>query len=226
MELIGINGLMGSGKDTTYGFIAELHPGALRVAFADKLKIMAAMAFGLEGTPANLIYSMNEAKEHWEIEVYDRRLTLKARTFTGRQYLQWLGAKAREVFGDTFWIDQVLPPKRTLYAPEKADTGVVTRSVAGSYMGHDALAERYPDTDLVVVTDVRYPNEAERILELGGEVWEILRPSCTSDGHSSEIPLSRELITREVHNDGDLDVLASRVEEALRDGPVTSPSSP
>lgn len=226
MQLIGINGFMGSGKDTTYGFIAKHHRGALRVAFADKLKSIAALAIGFDpelDTQA-LVDLMNECKEFWDFEVTKRLTSLPGEQacmevthFTGRQYLQWLGANARTVFGDTFWIDQVLPTERQVYLPGKED-GLISRSEAGSYLGHDALAERYPDTDLVVVTDVRYPNEAERVQQLGGKVWEVVRPGLTSDGHSSEIPLPRELVDTVIQNDGSLAELSATVKEALENG--------
>lgn len=211
MRLIGINGFMGSGKDTTFGFIQECHLSAQRTAFADKLKIMGAMAIGFEGSPEELVAKMNDCKENWTFNVWtgDHPSNAVGRSvtqFTGRQYLQWLGGNARKVFGDTFWIDQVLPPKRYHYGPEK---------IGGLTRRFDMLEERYPNTDLVVVTDVRYANEAERVRELGGEVWEILRPGSTSDGHSSEIPLPRELVDRVIHNGGDLSQLSAKVKEAL-----------
>lgn len=214
MQLIGINGFMGSGKDTTYGFIAKHHRGALRVAFADKLKSIAALAIGFDpelDTQA-LVDLMNECKEFWDFEI-SKRLTsmpgeqacMEVTHFTGRQYLQWLGANARVVFGDTFWIDQVLP------ALDPADYYVKRGANA-------RLKKMYPDTDLVVVTDVRYPNEAERVQQLGGKVWEVVRPGLTSDGHSSEIPLPRELVDTVIQNDGSLAELSATVKEALENG--------
>lgn len=214
VRLIGINGLMGSGKDTTFECIQEVVPKARRTAFADKLKIFASLAIGF-GTDNGVFWAdeehvslMNRAKNHWDFLLIDDSLyaegymfPVTGRKFTGRQYLQWLGNNARKVFGDTFWIDQVLPHKR--WEPNQPDS--IT----------DLLQERYPDADVVVVTDVRYTNEAERVLDLGGEVWEIRRPGTSSDGHSSEIPLDPSLVTRVIHNDGDIPALRSKVIEAL-----------
>jgi hypothetical protein len=216
MRLIGINGFMGSGKDTTYDFIAKHHRSALRVAFADKLKSIAALAIGFDpelDTQA-LVDLMNECKVFWDFEV-SKRLTsmpgeqacMEITHFTGRQYLQWLGANARVVFGDTFWIDQVLPQPYEVWADHRK-----------SIDNDRVLRERYPDTDLVVVTDVRYPNEAERVQQLGGKVWEVVRPGLTSDGHSSETPLPRDLVDTVIENDGSLAELSATVKEALENG--------
>jgi hypothetical protein len=70
-------------------------------------------------------------------------------------------------------------------------------------------------TSAVAFTDLRYPNEAQRILDLGGEVWEIIRPGLSSDGHASETPLPRELVSRRIRNDGHLLNLRYEVEKAL-----------
>lgn len=189
--LIGINGLKTSGKDTTFGFIEELayekFKVAKRVAFADKLKIMAARALGYEGEPVELIALMDVFKDEGTVEsyYYDAETNApRGKTLTGREFLQIFGAKARDVFGDTFWIDQVLPR-------------------AGDYPEH-ALRDRYPDADYVCVTDVRYPNEAERVLDLGGVVLEIERPGLESDGHDTEKPLPSELVSHTIFNDGTL----------------------
>lgn len=47
----------------------------------------------------------------------------------------------------------------------------------------------------VVVTDVRFPNEAEWVKALGGEVWEIIRPGFGPiNEHASDQKLDRALI--------------------------------
>jgi hypothetical protein len=53
------------------------------------------------------------------------------------------------------------------------------------------------------------------VLRLGGETWEIVRPGLESDGHSSENPLPRELVTRVIVNDGTVDDLREKVVAAL-----------
>lgn len=70
----------------------------------------------------------------------------------------------------------------------------------------------------VVVTDVRYPNEAERILALGGVLWVITRPGFgpvnahASEGYAAWID---GYLHQEVANAGTLDDLASAVKDAL-----------
>lgn len=64
----------------------------------------------------------------------------------------------------------------------------------------------------VVADDVRFPNEALRILSMGGEIWAITRPGRSDDsGHRSEAGLGDVPIARMIVNDGTLSELRQRV---------------
>lgn len=203
MQLIGINGFKRSGKGETGQAIFDFHEGVVyQVGFADKLKIMAAKALGFDRPPRDLIALMDEMKETATISIsYCEPGTATAllHDLTVREYLQNFGNDARELFGDTFWIDQVLPNPSTY----------------DRVLDEQKLAQRYTDVDCVAITDLRYPNEAERVFDLGGEVWEIVRPGVVSDGHASELPLPRELVTRTIINDSDVEALRIKVANLL-----------
>lgn len=188
---------------------------------------MAALALGFEGSDESLIARMDDAKERWNIHVKrtvdDVPVTWEGQqrigtaqtvepitNLTGRAYLQNFGSHARQVFGDTFWIDQVLPNPMQARVRAMAEVGLEPEHILESKM-----QQRYPDADIVTITDLRYPNEAERIKLLGGTIWEVQRPGLVSDGHSSEQPLPRELVDWEIVNDGTLDVLKARVAQAM-----------
>ena len=200
MQLIGLNGFKGSGKDTAYEQIKlslDHRQVVKRVAFADKLKIMAMLSLGYEGSDEEMIDRANLLKENGVVESrYFPGDLIQSHYLSGRKYLQHFGNHARTVFGDTFWIDQILPKP-------------IRQEVFGE------LYTRYPGVDYLIVTDVRYPNEAGRIRDLGGTVWEIVRPGVESDGHSSEIPLPRSMVDLTVLNDGPIEQLRARLAEHL-----------
>ena len=203
MRLIGISGLKTSGKDTTYKAVASALPNqnVQRVAFADKLKELSALALGFTGTPEQLIAYMDEAKETWEVGIKQiNSLSVPFHRLTGRAYLQNIGQAARKVFTDGFWVDQILP--RLSADPHRHN-----------------LQTMYPGVDVLCVTDVRYPNEADRVHELGGEVWQIIRPGTESDGHSSEIPLDSDKVDLSIFNGYSIETLYQSVATAL-DGHV------
>jgi hypothetical protein len=104
---------------------------------------------------------------------------------TFREFLQRYGTEAhRDVFGEDFWIDYTLP-------------------VQGFYPGR-----------AIVVSDVRFVNEAARVKELGGYNVRIIRPTVPIlDMHISEV---QEFdYDFQIINDGDLGELAIAVEEVL-----------
>ena len=109
--------------------------------------------------------------------------------------MQRMGTEVgRELFGETFWIDQCLPRFDSL-------EGFATPTFG-------------PD---IVVTDVRFPNEAQRIRDLGGYVWWIERGLQPVNDHPSDNSLSAADCDLVIDNVGTLDDLASKVYEALDD---------
>lgn len=103
--ILGITGLAGAGKDTIGDYLVTNY-GFTRYGFADKLKELAEQADPMIGDDslAELIY-----RDGWDIA---KKENTEVRTF-----LQNLGHGARQVFGDTFWIDRVFDqdlPLRTV----------------------------------------------------------------------------------------------------------------
>lgn len=204
MKIIGINGFKRSGKGETAAALKRVAPFSVQEnGFAWKMKVFAALCLGFsrDRSDEELIALMDEAKDQWVIDVTDqvtfdnidaKRPQAPFHDLTGRQYLQQVGTRARELFGEDFWVNQVLP------------------TPAAEYLTHD-LNVLYPGASLVAFSDLRFDNEAERVLALGGEVWEVIRPGTESDGHDSEQVLPRNLITRIIINDGTLQDLEDQV---------------
>lgn len=227
-KIIGINGFKRTGKGETGAAIESVvldHLGCpIILGFADKLKILAARTLGFLGrSDEECIALMDEAKEKWVFDItadtptslilgpmdtQGKYLTAKHRV-TGRGYLQHLGTEARKIFGPDFWVDQVLPKPYL-------DGGTMPRPAGLPHPGNQyAIEKMYGRADHVAFTDLRFENEAERVLALGGEVWEVIRPNTASDGHDSEQVLPRRLVTRQIHNSGTLMDLRYEVEKAL-----------
>lgn len=201
--LIGLNGFLGSGKDTVYQRIAELElPDDLRgyqvvrISFADKLKLSAAAALGVfpsqnTGRPTNteILAWTNLLKDHGTIKVSWPDVPEDYR-ITGREYLQYYGTEShRDFFGTNFWVDQALP-------------------------------EDYWHAGRVVcVTDARFPNEIARIKQLGGQIWHIAGIDDSSSGtHASEIRIDDALVDVHISNnvrDDDYLYLDGQIQRAL-----------
>lgn len=190
--LVGINGQLGAGKDAFYerarhmverGY-ADAPATPTRRAFADKLKQSVAALFGIT------LEFMEEAKRDETTLVQIRTLRFGVSRLRGLRWtrhipgferivvsqtmrvtLQRKGTEAgREVFGDSFWVDQCVP----------AD------------LDHEGEA--------IFVTDVRFPNEAQRIKDAGGFVVRVSAGALNGDAHPSEQVLDSQLISLEVDN--------------------------
>lgn len=76
-----------------------------------------------------------------------------------------------------------------------------------------AKAERIMnDGGSVVIDDVRFPNEAAMVFELGGELWRIDRPGVSYNGdHSSEGALEDITPDRVIVNDGTIAQLKEKI---------------
>lgn len=95
------------------------------------------------------------------------RETLDNNKETFRPMLQWWGTEfRRQIYGDRYWIDQL------------------TSKIKGQ------IADNAGKKVAVVVTDVRFPNEADAIInELGGSIWRIVNPDEASLSPLSAVDL-------------------------------------
>ena len=137
---------------------------------------------------------------HWNIEhhVLTDRI-LKEQTIAGlgaspRKLMQTLGTEwGRNLISETIWLDT-------------AERRIVKALQEGR---------------MAVVTDVRFPNEAQLIHRLGGVVWKIERPGIESvAAHVSEAGLPAELVDRVIDNSGTIADLTRAVEFELRQLPL------
>jgi hypothetical protein len=77
-------------------------------------------------------------------------------------------------------------------------------------------------TECVVITDVRFDNEAEAIRERDGLIFEVVRPGFVclegdAAGHSSEAGISRHLVDATIVNSGTLAELGGKTGALLGD---------
>lgn len=150
MKIIGLGCTAQVGKDTAAEYLEKKYPGRVkRVAFADKLKQVCMLLFGLSYEQC---YGSKEIKE-----TVDPRYNL-----TPREIMQGVGEKMREIFPD-IWIDTLFYTT----IPDQCKDGF----------------------DCFVISDVRYPNEGDKIHSEGGTLVKVLREAggvSVGAGHSSE----------------------------------------
>ena len=194
-RMIGLTGPAGSGKDTVAALL-RVHCGYAAMAFADPLRGEVAAAFGID--PALLTeratkeHPISALALHRCLDANFEAAVITANFRAGgamvdttaprspRQIMQWWGTEYRRARNTHYW------------------TRALSQRVTDMHRwGH---AHRF------VLTDLRFPNEAELIREFGGSIWQIVRPDLadTENGHPSAVTGSEFKPDQVIHNSHDM----------------------
>jgi hypothetical protein len=200
IRLIGLHGKKQSGKDSSFRLLNQrLDMPVARDAFADRLKLSAIRNF-LPDTTLEEAYEICEGLKTCggvTLTVEHGPYDIQELYVSGREFLQHYGTGPhRQVFADDFWVSAVLPDLNDPINFGRSDE---------------------KPWSLLIVTDVRFPNEAQAIRDAGGVVWQIIRPELedgATDTHASEVPLDPEYIDTVIVNDGTLHDLSDKLFEA------------
>lgn len=193
-SLIGLCGYMRTGKDSVAKLLVEQF-GYTKIAFADPLREMAFAInpyISLVDAPGDIIAAVTTATGTHTLVLYSDLLLIvgyeRAKTVPDfRRFLQRLGTEGvRYIIGDSTWVDLAGSRARTILS----------------------------DGGKVVFSDVRFPNEADAIRNMGGVVWRTVRPGYEGSGHVSETSL--DVIVPDLLLEAEsLDQLAAAVELAM-----------
>lgn len=178
--LIGLNGRKQAGKDTVFERTSHLLADVVEVERVSFADLLYRSAAAAIGVTVEFLQTFKADPRAGVVTYLPAGDGVVVRNMlTLREYLQAYGTEAhRDVFGAEFWVEQVRPELEL----------------------HEGR--------VVMVTDVRFPNEAAIVRECGGAVVEVIGPEgrVTTDAHASEAPLPEELvdatITNVVRDDG------------------------
>lgn len=219
--IIGLTGLATAGKDTVADFLLS-DPRIQKHAFADALRKEVASAFDVsmdhftdparKHTPIPELALRNAPGEFLDylLSAYRENFVLELKLMASgaldlprspRQLMQWWGTEYRRVQDTNYWLFQL-----------------------GSTL---SIARRKGGMVCAVVTDCRFPNEAEFVRDHGGVVWQVVRlgltHSNTPEGKHASVTTGLELNPeRTLLNDGTLQQLRDRTLEALAALEVTA----
>lgn len=166
--IIGLTGKRLAGKDTVANYLVEKY-GYEHVSYGKKMKEAIAALFNIT------VEEVEDYKDDRSFSVLDRvEVHLEVggiftKAFGWVEFLQRFGTEmGRNVLGEDLWLNYCFPD------PEQ----------------YHHASDLYRDEKLVV-KDVRFENEAKRILDLGGKIIEIRREWIDekNDAHVSEAGL-------------------------------------
>jgi hypothetical protein len=250
--LIGINGKIGSGKDTVGKIIQYLkchNTGKITIQdvisnpehewwleeqskfeikkFAGKLKQIASLLTGIDVEKfEDQEFKKTLLGNEWGIVKHNPLNAIPAfedvqfnHLMSVRELLQKLGTEAmRNGLHTNVWVN-------ALFADYKAEE---THKVPRYYdelnkkglAGYEGIWE-HPNW---IITDMRFPNELEAVVEKGGITIRVVRDYALRGGpedpkniHPSETALDGHIMHYEIINDGSIEDLIERVREILTD---------
>jgi ABC-type oligopeptide transport system ATPase subunit len=218
--IIGINGKIGSGKDTVGKIIQYLqchNTGEITIQdvmsnpehewwleeqskfeikkFAGKLKEIASLLTGIDIEDfEDQEFKKTNLESSWDVKskYRDRR---PPKPMTVREFLQKLGTEAmREGLHTNVWVNALFadykPPKMSEYNPSNW-----------------------------IITDMRFPNEMDAVVKRHGITIRVTRPVKKSKNtpklHSSETALDKAKFDYEIINDGSMEKLVKKVRKIL-----------
>jgi len=195
MHLIGLVGQAGAGKDTVAGIIGR-RLRAPTFAFADLLRAEVSSAYSVDVR----LFLDRDLKERplpelaigrcGEAEFRWRHPQLSyTEPLSPRWVMQHWGDMMRE-----------RDPERYLWP------AVIARAAASTSLA-----------DALIVTDVRFQNEADWVDRNGGLLWRIVRqlPANANSGHASETGAASLAVDQVIRNDGTLEDLERVVVDML-----------
>lgn len=196
MTVIGFTGFAQSGKDTAASFLTN--EGFKRLAFADALRDsvynLNPMVTWCPGAEVERVKDIVD-REGWDVA--------KVEYPEIRSLLQRMGTEVgRDLFGENFWVDRVIS--------QITDNTIIQRNMANHVVFPHVRGD-------YVITDVRFPNEAAAVREIGGKVFRIVRPGTGAvNSHVSDTGIANLEVDGEIVNDGDLVSFGLRVLSAVR----------
>ena len=237
--LIGINGKIGSGKDTVGEIIQKLcatnnGPEFEIKKFAGKLKYIASLLTGIdirdfESQDFKNTY-LDSHWDYWIITVKDNgKFSFESQKFVSeadaKNYVKIL-----EQEKGTFRMEYIVEEKRMTVRQllQELGTEAMRNGLHENVWVNAMFADfKFPklseyNPSYWIVTDMRFPNEMQAVKSKGGITIRVSRdyilrggPEDPKNLHPSETALDKETFDYEIQNDGSLEELVSKVRDIL-----------
>lgn len=220
MNIIGISGFAGSGKDTVADFFIR-HEGFVKIALADPIKRFAMDVWGFS---EQQLFGASEFRS-----APDFRYPISNDKFlTPRLVLQHLGTEGARAIDEDVWIRYAIriatrlieaKPRELCYSNIGGLESYIENFPHGEYVRNENFPEK---VKAVIISDCRFANEMNEIKKVGGKLIRVVRSGAGLSGnfalHQSEVEMS-EISDSEfdfvIQNTGTLDQLKIEVDNVV-----------
>jgi len=183
--LIGITGMARSGKDTVGNYLVQNGFHLYKMAYP--LKKCIAQRFGLTFDEVDSGDWRDQPSDMFGYN-HLQSFTNEIKFFSLRSWMQWLGTEVgRDIFGKDAWIIPMIAEWEN----------IKNQNLPG-----------------MVITDIRFDNEAKAVIDLGGTIVRVIRPNIIGvEDHASEAGIDDKYITDNIMNDSDIPTLLSNAKK-------------
>jgi hypothetical protein len=210
MAIIGVFGYAGSGKDTV-GKLIQYNMSRSKIPIKELISDYKNHEWWLE------------EKSGWEIKKWAGKLKYIATVLTGIPTSKFEDQEFKKTNLGPEWgmtVRDLLQKLGTEAMREGLHTNVWVNALMSDYKPGpfypDVPAEDHAEFPNWIITDTRFPNEAQAIKDKGGMVIKVDRPGVGPvNGHPSEDALKDYNFDYVIHNDGSINDLDNKVIEFI-----------
>lgn len=237
--IIGINGKIGSGKDTVGKIIQYLtaNEEVKKITtleewldsddlngrdfnwkikkFAGKLKQTASLLTGVpvekfEDQEFKKTFLSKEWNSPYNIPFSGPDFVKHDGEMTVREFLQRLGTEAlRDNLHTNVWVNALFADYKR---PSHWENRFYDEVNKKGLAGREEVWGDYPNW---IITDMRFENELKAVVDKGGITIKVVRPGTVVGNHPSEVALDGFIMHYEIVNDGTIEDLVEKVREVL-----------
>lgn len=222
--IVGLNGVLASGKDTVANIIKEELPNlsVVTTSFGQHLRHFILRCIEQDTPEAFALTLDREAKDKpfrqvFDYDINEYNILIQCDVLMNKVKSRMCIKLKHKLMDALASYDLTLREVMQIVGTEVVRAA---HNLTWIKLAREEIARLNQENDLVLITDVRFDNEAKLVQELKGEVWEVLRPNnpysgTGIQGHKSEQKLPDELIDMLVLNDGTLEDLKFQVANLL-----------
>ena len=193
--ILGINGKIGSGKDTVGKIIQHLTSEWEDEEFQDT--------------------DMLDVRSNWKIKKFAGKLKQIASILTGIPVENFEDQEFKKLDMSPEWgmtYREFLQKLGTEAMREGLHTNVWVNALMADYITESFRSDKKTNW---IITDVRFPNEMEAIAEKGGITIRVVRPGTVVGEHPSETSLYSAEFDYTIVNDSTIEELVKKVRDIL-----------
>jgi hypothetical protein len=222
IKIIGLHGAAGAGKDTAAEAFTNYDKTTKILAFARPLKDACQTLFNLTD---NQLYDPKEKEEIIRNADGSAAWCIDGKEASPRLFFQWLGTDIiRNHVTNNFFVENMRQRIEKIIeslipgnSPNLSTESLIPGN-SPNLSTESLIPGNSPNlsSKMIVITDVRLPNEANFIRSLGGTIVKIERPSVGTltklTQHETEKGIPSELVDHVVVNDGTIEELHKKME--------------